>query len=99
MKLILFVVAILTLSACDLELAAITPEPPGTTAALDDCVQAIELTRGVAVGIDCRDAGRVRVDGQSSGGRAVQDTTKAILTRLAIESLSRIAYAAPCLGC
>ena len=57
MKPFVLFAAILTLAACDLELAAITPAPPGTTAALDACEQTIELTRGVAVGIDCRDAG------------------------------------------
>lgn len=57
MKHILFVSALVSLAACDLELAAITPPPPGTTAALDDCEQTIELTRGVALGIDCRDGG------------------------------------------
>jgi hypothetical protein len=49
--------ALLTLGACDLQLAAMTPAPPGTTASLDSDDQSIELTRGVALGIDCRDGG------------------------------------------
>lgn len=53
----LLLLSALTLGACELGLAAITPAPPGTTASLDPDDQSIEITRGVALGIDCRDGG------------------------------------------
>jgi hypothetical protein len=53
---LLFVFA---LGACDLQLVAATAPPPGATAVLDNDDKIISLSRGVALGIDCRDGSQL----------------------------------------
>jgi hypothetical protein len=45
--------------ACDLHLEAATTPPPGATGALDNDAQVITLSRGVALGVDCRDGSQL----------------------------------------
>lgn len=51
----LVLLSLLALGACDLQLTAATTPPPGGAANLDSDDRVITLSRGVALGVDCRD--------------------------------------------
>lgn len=55
MKRLALALSLFALGACDLHLEAATPPPPGGVASLDNDDRVITLSRGVALGVDCRD--------------------------------------------